>query len=371
MERSSFTIVRIFSTLLVCLLSVPAFVHAGEKKAKNVIVFLGDAGGIPTLHAASVQAYGKSAGLYIQHMPNIGLSDTSAANNWVTDSAAGMTAIVTGQKTNNGVISQLPPNGTTPGADLKTILEYAEQHGLSTGVISNSPMWDATPAACYAHAPSRKMTGEIFAQVWKPRFGDGVDIVFGPGRKAIVAATAALGFNIETELKNKGYFFGSAMKDVPPGTKRAVVLTDDADFDITSATNAAIEILSRNPKGFFLMVESDIHTDRIDRGLSRVPVFDKLIEATAGRLQSKTLVLFTADHSFDLRTVGVAKGTPLYTMGADGKPITNKGVVIQGKHSGEQVLVAATGPGSSRVKGFLTNTDLFHIMLAAYGWKAD
>lgn len=363
---------RIAVSLLACLLALPALSPAGEKKAKNVIVFLGDAGGIPTLHAASVQAFGKSAGLYIQHMPNIALSDTSSANNWVTDSAAGMTAIVTGQKTNNGVISQLPPTaGQTAGAPLKTILEYAEEHGLSTGVVSNSPMWDATPAACYAHAPSRKMTGEIFAQVWTPRFGDGVDLVLGPGRKAITAATLALGLDMEKELKNKGYFYGSALKDIPSGTKRAVVLTDDTNFDITSAANAAIEILSKNPKGFFLMVESDIHTDHIDRGLTRVPVFDKLIESAATRLQANTLVLFTADHSFDLRTVGVPKGTPLYTMGPDGKPVTNKGVVIQGKHSGEQVLVAATGPGSSSVKGFLTNTDLFSIMLAAYGWKAD
>ncbi|WP_321478093.1 alkaline phosphatase [uncultured Paludibaculum sp.] len=363
---------RILRTSLALAWALSTLVYAGDKKAKNVIVFLGDAGGIPTLHAASVQAFGKPSALYVQRMPNIGLSDTSAVNNWVTDSAAGMTAIVTGQKTNNGVISETAPAaGQTTGTPLKTILEYAEQHGLSTGVVSNSSMADATPAACYAHAPSRKMTGEIFSQVWKPRFGDGVDIVLGPGRKAITAATQALGLNLETELKNKGYFFGAALKDVPAGTKRAVVLTDDADFDITSAANAAIEILSKNPKGFFLMVESDVHTDKIDRGLNRVPVFDRLIESTATRLQSNTLVLFTADHSFDLRTVGVAKGTPLYTVGADGKAVANKGVVIQGKHSGEQVLVAATGPGSAKVKGFLANTDLFQIMLSAFGWKAD
>ncbi|MGJ5817909.1 alkaline phosphatase [Paludibaculum fermentans] len=363
---------RILRTSLALALACSTLVSAGEKKARNIVLFLGDAGGIPTLHAGSIQAYGKPNALFIQRMPNIGLSDTSAANNWVTDSAAGMTAIVTGQKTNNGVISEtVPAQGQTSGAALKTILEYAEQHGLSTGVVSNSSMADATPAACYAHAPSRKMLGEIFAQVWKPRFGDGVDIVFGPGRKGITAATQALGLNIDTELKNKGYFFGSVLKDVPAGAKRAVVLSDDADFDVTAATNAAIEILSKNPKGFFLMVESDLHTDRIDRGLGRIPIVDKLVESTATKLQSNTLVLFTADHSFDLRTIGLAKGTPYFTAGADGKPVSNKGVVIQGKHSGEQVLVAATGPGSSKVKGFLVNTDLFGIMLSAYGWKAD
>jgi len=71
---------------------------AAERRAKNVILFLGDAGGIPTLSAASLYGHGAPLKLFIQHMPYIGLSETSAANRWVTDSAAGMTAIVTGSR---------------------------------------------------------------------------------------------------------------------------------------------------------------------------------------------------------------------------------------------------------------------------------
>src|SRR5262245_40373723 len=101
---------------------------AQERHARNVILFLGDAGGIPTLNAASIYGHGAPMKLFIQRMPHIGLSDTSASNVWVTDSAAGMTAIVTGQKTNNGVISQSSDSvrGVKDGAPLKTILEYAE-----------------------------------------------------------------------------------------------------------------------------------------------------------------------------------------------------------------------------------------------------
>ena len=110
-----------------------------QQRAKNVILFLGDAGGIPTLNAASIHGYQQPRALYLQHMPHIALSETSSTSSWVTDSAAGMTAIVTGQKTDNGVLSQAPPLGAAKkdGADLKTILEYAEEHGLATGVISN------------------------------------------------------------------------------------------------------------------------------------------------------------------------------------------------------------------------------------------
>jgi alkaline phosphatase len=83
-------------------------------------------------------------------------------------------------------------------------------------------------------------------------------------------------------------------------------------------------------------------------------------------------VLFTADHSFDLRTVAsLAKGQPLFTVDGAGKVIPAKGVVVNGHHSGEQVLVAADGPGAGRVRGFIANTDLFGIMLAAWGWRAD
>jgi alkaline phosphatase len=230
-------------------------------------------------------------------------------------------------------------------------------------------MYDATPAACYAHATSRKKTGEIFAQIWQPRFGDGVDIVFGPGRKAVIESMQTLGIDFTTELKNKGYWYGDSLRDVPSAASRAVVLTDDADFDIASATRAAIAILSRNPNGFFLMVESDLHTDKLQRGLERVPRFDRLIEETVKAESKDTLVLFTADHSFDLRTVqSLAKGKPLFTLDADGKAVPEKGLVVQGHHSGEQVLVAADGPGSDRIRGFIANTDLFGIMLDAWGW---
>jgi alkaline phosphatase len=360
---------RLQKSLLCALLAVPVW---GASKARNVVLFLGDAGGIPTLNAGSIQAYGEPTKLYVQHMPHVALSETSASNNWVTDSAAGMTAIVTGHKTKNGVLSEMPTDGDGDGSPLKTILEYAEEHGLSTGVISNSPMYDATPAACYAHVSSRKKTGEIFEQIWKPRFGDGVDLVLGPGRTAVLKSLAEMHLDLRSELEKRGYFYGNSMNDLPANARRAVVITDEGDFDISSATRAAIAILSRNPKGYFLMVESDLHTDNIRRGLERVPKFDHLIEETAEATRKDTLVLFTADHSFDLRTVGsLPKGSALYAPDGTGKVLPAKGVTVEGHHSGEPVLVAAEGPGAERVHGFLVNTDLFQIMLDAWGWRME
>lgn len=350
-----------------------------QQRAKNVILFLGDAGGIPTLNAASIHGYKEPRALYLQHMPHIALSETSSTSSWVTDSAAGMTAIVTGQKTDNGVISQAPPTGPAKkdGPDLKTILEYAEEHGLSTGVISNMNMADATPAACYAHVSSRNKFGDIFSQVWKPRFGDGVDLVIGNGRKKILESTKEIGIDIEKELLASGRAFYDSVAAIPADARRVVALFDDGDFDVDAATARAIQILSKNPKGFFLMVEWDLHPTKPERSLNTVVKLDRLIQRTAKQMDKNSLVLFTADHSFDFRLMRGKKGADIALPSAPNvvkkayQPEEKSDVVIGTGHTGEEVLVAAQGPGSERVTGVLSNTDLFGIMLSAYGWRAD
>src|SRR5262245_60203729 len=115
------------TTILLCACALASGqVQGTPKRAKNVILLLADAGGIPTINAASILAYDAPQKLFVQSMPFIGLSDTSPVGRWVTDSAAGMTAIVTGEKTFNGVISQAPDvvRGKKDGTALKTILEY-------------------------------------------------------------------------------------------------------------------------------------------------------------------------------------------------------------------------------------------------------
>src|SRR5262245_38108751 len=103
--------------------------------------------------------------LFIQHMSHFCLSETFVSIVLVTDSAADMTAVVTGQKTNNGVLSESFESvpGVKDGTPLKTFLEYAEERGRSTGIISNMSMPDATPAAFYAHVNDRSKNGNLCA----------------------------------------------------------------------------------------------------------------------------------------------------------------------------------------------------------------
>lgn len=358
---------RLLTAAILCL-GLAGSAAAGDK-AKNVILFVGDAGGLPTLSAASIEA-GRPQQFFIQRMPWVGLMETSDAAAWVSDSAAAMTAIVTGEKTQNGVLSQSDSaiKGQSDGRTLKTILEYAEEHGLSTGVVSNSPITDATPAACYAHVNARSKTGEIMAQVFAPRSGDGVDVMIGAGRSPILKATAERGLDLEAAARSHGFELRSDLAAVSPDARRLIVLLDDGNFDLGAATEIAVRILSRNRRGYFLMVESDLHADDVALGLRRTAELDGIIERTAKTVEAKdTLVIFTADHSYDLRVRAGKKGESLLAHPDAPKPALRR----DKGHSGEEVVVAARGPGAERVRGFFPNTYLFQVMMAAYGWRPD
>lgn len=338
---------------------------AGE--ARNVIVFLGDAGGVPTLSAGGILAHDRPQSLFIQSMPNIALSDTSALDVWVTDSAAGMTAIMTGKKTNNAMVSMTP--ATTPGGkptSIKTLLEYAEQRGLSTGVVTNQPIWDATPAATFAHVAKRSDKDAIFAQMLAPRFGDGVDILIGKGRADALASFAARGTSADKAFGKAGYRFGEDPALVAGATRAAVLR--DSDFAPTPAVEATIAQLAKNPRGYFLMVEWDMHTDDPRAGLRHVVEMDDMIRRIHEIAGKDTLILFTADHSFGLRMTGGSRDKPLAEQY---DPASKSVISVEPSHTGEEVVVAASGPGAEQVQGFMPNTRLFDIMLSALGWKRD
>jgi alkaline phosphatase len=344
-------------------------------RARNVILFLADAGGIPTLHAAGVHG-GDTRRLFLRGMPHVALSETSSASQWVTDSAAGMTAIVTGHKTHNGVVSQSDAavRRKQDGEPLKTVLEHAEERGLSTGVVSNSSVLSATPAACYAHVNDRGNEAEILRQLLKPRFGDGVDVVIGDGLADVNEAAAASGLVARDALRAAGLPLYDSLATVPNEARRAAVLFDDA-FDLEAATLRAIDVLSRNEKGYFLMVEGNVHVEELLRGLDRTLELDGAMRSAAQRAGPDTLILFTADHSYDFRIYSGRKGEPLLPgvtdpeFGDDQDTLRLANVRRDDDHTGEDVVVAAQGPGAERVRGFLSNTDLFHVMMAAYGWK--
>jgi alkaline phosphatase len=255
-----------------------------------------------------------------------------------------MTAIVTGSRTHNGVVAQSDSavRGTRDGEPLKTILEHAEERGLATGIVSTSSVLSATPAACYAHVNDRRKQDEVLRQLLEPAYGDGVDVLIGGGLDDVVEA---------------------ASRAVPGGS------------DLDAATQRAIDVLSRNPKGYFLMVEGDVHVEELVRGLDRTVELDRALRNAAERVGPDTLILFTADHSYDFRIHDGRKGEPLLPgvtdpgFGDDLDTVRLDNVRRDDDHTAEDVVVAARGHGAERVRGFLSSTDVFRIMMDAYGWE--
>ena len=170
-------------------------------------------------------------------------------------------------------------------------------------------------------------------------------------------------------------------RTVPADARRAIVMLDSSAFDLEEAVLAAQRILSRNKKGYFLMVEGDTHTDnvrvRASTGWWRWTRRSRGCRRSSGR---DTLLVFTADHSFDIALRGGLLGKPLLegleaeqAKAAEEKRrnIRIPAVRMDNGHTGEPVMIAAMGPGADRVRGYMLNTDVFKVMMQAFGWKAD
>jgi len=369
-SRTVAALVLVFAVFLLIgrqwLAALPPVPGPAAERAQNIILFLGDGMGLSTINAASIYGHQRSAALFIQSLPHIGLSDTSSSDSWVTDSAAGMTAIMTGIKTGNGVISQGPQavRGKEDGPPLKTLLEYAEERGLATGLVTNDEITGATPAACYAHVNDRRKKEEIAVQLLAPRFGDGVDVLVGVGLGSFRGRLD--GRDVITELHARGYRYVETpdqlqalepAKNAPAKNGKVLALFAGL-YDPEPVVEKVISILSRNPRGYFLMVEWNSHQSDARVTLDNTLRLDRTAKRARSMTDPKTtLLLVTADHSFDLRL-------PRARIGED--IVAN--VKVGGSHTAEEVMITADGPGADRIRGFLHNTDIFHAMKSAFGW---
>ena len=141
------------------------------QKPKNIILMIGDGMGVAQVFAG-VTANGGH--LFLDNFKCVGFSKTQSADNYITDSAAGGTALSTGQKTYNGAIAV-----NTDTVPIKTILEMAEDKNLATGLVSTSAITHATPASFIAHQGSRGSYEDIAADFLKTN----VDVFIGGGYK--------------------------------------------------------------------------------------------------------------------------------------------------------------------------------------------
>ncbi|MEJ7847658.1 MAG: alkaline phosphatase [Pyrinomonadaceae bacterium] len=338
-------------------------VKTRKGKAKNVILFVGDGMGVSTLTAARIfegQMRGESGEenrLSFEEFPFSALSKTYSVNQQTSDSAPTMSAIISGVKTDEGVISvnqnvQHSNYKTVAGNETKTILQYAEEAGKSTGIISTARLTHATPAACYAHSPDRDWESDndifirrkdayaakfpdIARQMLDFPYGDGLEVALGGGRTKYLSkeikdpeyptrsGERLDGRNLpqewQTKYKNSAYVWNKQQFDVidPKKTKHLLGLFEPSHMQyehdrlkgtpgepsLSEMTSKAIDVLANNKKGYFLMVEGGRidhahHEGNAYRALKDTVALSDAVRTAAQKVNlEETLIIVTADHS--------------------------------------------------------------------------
>ncbi len=387
------------------------------RKARNVILFIGDGMGVSTVTAARI-LQGQQAGqsgeenyLSFERFPYSAFSKTYNSDLQVPDSAGTMSAMMTGMKARGGTISIRPenPRGNCAGAvanRAETFLELAETQGQATGVISTARITHATPAATYAHSADRNWEvdaampeiareqgcQDIASQLVNFSYGDGIEILLGGGRRFFLSNEATDpenedetggrvdGRNLVTEWQKKnpdGVFMWNEEQFQRFDTKRRqhvlglfegshMAFEVDRELDsgrepsLTEMTRKAIENLQGYAGGYFLMVEGGRidhahHGGNAYRALTEAIEFSEAVAAADDMTSDEdTLIIVTADHSHTMTINGYPRrGNPIL-----GKVIGPDGKMILGVDGlPYTTLTYADGPGYVKDRPDLSEVD--------------
>ncbi|HHQ4531664.1 alkaline phosphatase [Aeromonas veronii] len=434
--------------------------QAGD--AKNVILFIGDGMGPTVLTATRLFKVGEEGNLEMMKLPRSARIKTFSNDAQTTDSAPSMAAYTTGVKMNNEVIAMSSDTkAVAPGKDVNgnktvnncssdngkpvpTILELAKAAGKSVGAVTTTELTHATPAATYAHICHRDAAYDIAAQAvpggagFNQALGDGVDVLMGGGANHWTPYSASNkgGRNdnrdLTAEMKAQGYSYVTTQSELAKVTSGKVLglfsSKSHLDYELdrvakgaantqpslSEMTAKAIDLLSKNSQGYFLMVEGGridhaLHGTNAKRSLTDAVALDEAVKTALGKVDlNNTLIVVTADHDHTMTINGYsAKGNPVLDLvkngdgstqnDVDGKPFTTlvfgngpnrpdvrpvltsdqvmandylqeTGVKLTSEtHGGGDVMLFADGAGSNRFKGTLDNTKVFGKLREALG----
>ncbi|KAL3859530.1 hypothetical protein ACJMK2_009746 [Sinanodonta woodiana] len=383
--------------------------------AKNIIVFIGDGMGISTITAARILK-GQLAGklgeeelLSFEKLPNTALAKVYTVDKQVPDSAATATAILTGVKTKNKFIGVGPDAvlndcSSAKGRELTSILDWCQEEGKSTGIISTARLTHATPAAAYAHDPNRDWESDVnvppdvgtdcrdiaYQLVMENR---DIQVLLGGGRKKFlrnVDSDPESGFlgndgrrdglnlvemwKSDKEARNKthAYVWNNRQLDLIPLDNTDYLLGlfeadhmqyelqrdsgPDGEPSLADMTQKAIEVLRRNDNGYFLLVEGGRidhghHANQAKLALHETLAFEKAVNiAMTMTNEEDTLMIVTADHSHVFTIAGYpSRGNDILDT-VEYKQ--ESGIPMQHEtHGGEDVAVYSRGPMSHLLTG--------------------
>ena len=324
---------------------------SSSKNPKNVILLIGDGMGLTQVYAGYTANKGQ---LNLYNMPVQGFSITKASDSYITDSAAGATAMATGYKTNNRYIG-MDPNGKS----LESITAYLSKRNFQTAIISSGNATDATPASFYAHQLDRSYNEAI-----------ALDFLSNPSNILIGGGLAEFtrrkdGQNLAQELEQKGYTFLNDFTSLNTiNTDHFVVLDDTSvvskkegrgDF-LAKAFIKTIKTFTTSKKPFFIIEEGAQidyggHKNEMDYVVREMLDFDQLVGLAIefADKNQETLVVVTADHE----TGGLS------IIDGDVEKGYVHGNFSTNDHTAVNVPVFAYGPGAENFQGVYQNTEIY------------
>jgi len=326
-----------------------------ESFPESIIFIIADGTGIGQ-YSLSYYANGAFAPARFDHIglvathPNHGQCGTTCKR--VTDSAASGTALSSGIKSYNGAIGV-----DTDTLAVKTMLEWAEEQNMATGLVATSTVTHATPASFAAHVEYRKLEAEIARQF----AGAEIETILGGGKKYWPKEL------INEFINKNGQFISSIDADIDSAKRLLGLFSDDAlpaahegrNPTTTEMAKLAIEHLETNTNGFFVMIEESQvdwggHANSAEYIRGEMASLNDLVNYILDyQLQHpQVLVVLTADHE--------CGGVVIH----DGPDSDLDVRFTSDYHSANFVPVFATGPGAEVFDGFFDNTEIGKILIS-------
>jgi len=298
----------------------------------------------------------------VHRMKTVGLIDTRGADHTVSGSAPTATAYATGVRSYMGAVGVGPD-----GEPRESVVEVAMARGMSTGLMTTTFIADATPAAFGAHARSRTEIANISRQMATK----GITVLMGGGRRGFLPESQPDSSDLLAELRDDYTYVSSIeeLKALDLDTVPTLLgLFADVDMGVVAErgdalptmTEAALEILDRNPNGFFLMVENEESDTQAHQNADQATITEEMIDIGRAisialdyqRRHPETLVIATGDHE----TGGISL---TYDQSRE--------IVMRyasGAHTGTLIPLFATGPGAERFAGVIRNDEVGRILLS-------
>ncbi len=394
----------------------------GDDRPRSVIFVNGDGMGAAHREAARLDQEGFDGQLAMDRLPIAGLQTTDARDpeDTITDSAASASAWATGVKTYNGAISV-----DVDGDPLPTLGQQAEEAGLAGGIVTTAQVTDASPAAFFANSVDRAAQDDIarqYLEVSRPEvvLGGGEDWWLPAGDEGAFAPRAgdpedpevsrSTQGDLVTQAQDLGYEYVSTAEELAAADsglllglfaneemfqQRPEGEGDEYDpvVPLADMTTEALDVLSQDEDGFFLLVEEEAvdemaHNNNGTRVLESMRALDAAVEVARAYVAEHpdTLLIVTGDHEcgglaiedVDPEDESGPGGTLPQDTAVEGETESGEDgpFVVAGtggaydfaldwtttSHTGVPTVVTAEGPGSEELTGYYPNTHLHDVV---------